>query len=133
LVGFADTPANPIHKIIGSALVVAGMAVALVAMSGLGMHTTVGQKVEVLRQAGLYRLSRNPQLDGGGLAVLGVSVLWPTWYALGWIVLYGVMAHLMVLAEEEHLRRVHGETYDEYCRRIHRYIGIPRRSQDAAA
>jgi protein-S-isoprenylcysteine O-methyltransferase Ste14 len=43
------------------------------------------------------------------------------------------MAHLMVLAEEEHLRRVHGETYDEYCRRIPRHIGIPRRSQDAAA
>ncbi len=133
LVCFANTPVSPVHKIIGSTLVAVGMAVALIAMAGLGVRTTMGDKVQALQQTGLYRVSRNPQLVGGGLAVLGVAVLWPSWYALGWVVLYGVIGHLMVLAEEEHLRSTHGETYVKYCREIPRYIGIPRKSKNATA
>jgi protein-S-isoprenylcysteine O-methyltransferase Ste14 len=126
LVWFADSPANPALKIIGSALTAAGMAVAVVAMARLGFGRTLGQKAEALQQTGLYRLSRNPQLVGGGLAVLGIAVLWPSWYALGWVVLYGVIGHLMVLTEEEHLRKVHGEAYARYCERVPRYLGLPR-------
>lgn len=133
LVCFANTPVSPVPKIIGSALVAVGMCVALIAMAGLGVRTTMGDKTQALRETGLYRVSRNPQLVGGGLAVLGVAVLWPSWYALGWVVLYGVIGHLMVLAEEEHLRSAHGEAYARYCERIPRYIGIPHKSKNAAA
>jgi len=133
LVWFAKTPVSLVPKITGSALVVMGMGVALIAMAGLGLRTTMGDKTQVLKQVGLYRLSRNPQLVGGGLAVLGIGVLWPSWYALGWVALYGVIGHLMVLAEEEYLRSTHGEAYVKYCQWIPRYIGIPRKSKNPAA
>jgi protein-S-isoprenylcysteine O-methyltransferase Ste14 len=58
--------------------------------------------------------------------VIGCAVLWPSWYALGWVVLYGVIGHVMVLTEEEHLRNVYGEEYTVYCKQIPRYVGIPR-------
>jgi protein-S-isoprenylcysteine O-methyltransferase Ste14 len=61
------------------------------------------------------------------LVVIGVVVLWPSWYALGWVVLYGIVVHLMVLTEEEHLRAVHGEEYERYCSRVPRYLGILQR------
>jgi protein-S-isoprenylcysteine O-methyltransferase Ste14 len=127
LVWFADSPANPAPKIIGSALTAIGMAIAIIAMAGLGFGKTMGQKAETLQQTGLYRVSRNPQLVGGGLAVIGIAVLWPSWYALGWVVLGAVMGHMMVLTEEEHLRKVYGEAYVQYCERVPRYLGLPQR------
>ena len=30
----------------------------------------------------LYWVSRNPQIVGFGLAVVGIALLWPSWYAL---------------------------------------------------
>jgi protein-S-isoprenylcysteine O-methyltransferase Ste14 len=124
LVWFAETPHSPLLEIVGSALTVVGMAIAVIAMAGLGFGRTMGQKGEVLQRAGLYRLSRNPQIVGGGLAVIGIAVLWPSWYALGWVALYGAIGHMMVLTEEEHLRKVHGEGYVRYCQRVSRYLGF---------
>jgi len=126
LVWFADTSVGPALRIFGWITTAVGIAIAIAAMTGLGIDKTMGQKTETLQQAGLYRMSRNPQIVGGGLMVIGCAVLWPSWYALGWVVLYGVIGHVMVLTEEEHLRNVYGEEYTVYCKRIPRYAGIPR-------
>ena len=84
-------------------------------------------EVDAMIQTGLYRLSRNPQIVGGSLLVIGSAVQWPSWYALGWVILYGAITHMMVLTEEEHLSAVHGEAYARYCERVPRYLGFPRR------
>jgi len=124
LVCFAATPTNAAQKIIGSALVSVGMGLAVLAMAGLGAAKSFGQETAGLRETGLYRWSRNPQLVGGGLAVSGILMLWPSWYALGWAVMGGLIGHGMVLAEEEHLRHRHGEAYVRYCARVPRYVGF---------
>jgi protein-S-isoprenylcysteine O-methyltransferase Ste14 len=64
----------------------------------------------------------------GMLLIAGYIALRPSWYALGWFVLYAAMAHSMVLAEERWLKTIHGETFEKYCRRVPRYVGLPRRS-----
>jgi quinol-cytochrome oxidoreductase complex cytochrome b subunit len=66
------------------------------------------------------------QFVGGALLVAGSAMLWPSWYALGWVVLYAVVAHTMVLTEEEHLGKVYSEEYLRYCKRTPRYIGLPK-------
>jgi protein-S-isoprenylcysteine O-methyltransferase Ste14 len=78
--------------------------------------------------SGPYRVTRNPQLMGGALLIVGYIVLWPSWYALGWLALFAVMTHLMVLTEEEHLRRIHREGYERYCKQVPRYLGFPRKT-----
>jgi protein-S-isoprenylcysteine O-methyltransferase Ste14 len=47
-------------------------------------------------------------------------------YALGWIVLEGFVAHMMVLTEEEHLLEVYGGEYARFCERVPRYLGLRR-------
>ncbi len=76
-----------------------------------------------LTQVGPYRWSRNPQLVGWFLFLLGFALNdWSLW-SLAALVVVVVYVHLMVLIEEEHLRRVFGEQYVEFCRRTPRYFG----------
>jgi protein-S-isoprenylcysteine O-methyltransferase Ste14 len=126
VVWFADPPVGPVLTLIGSALVVVGMGSAVAAMLSLGMGVVMGQQSGGLKQTGWYGLSRNPQIVGGGLAVIGVALLWPSWYALGWVAIGATIAHMMVLTEEEHLRRTLGESYHAYCHSVPRYTGLPR-------
>ena len=53
---------------------------------------------------------------------LGVAVQWPSWYSLGWVVLYGIVCHWMILTEEEYLQDQYGEAYDAYCEMTPRYF-----------
>jgi protein-S-isoprenylcysteine O-methyltransferase Ste14 len=82
-----------------------------------------GAVVGQLNTSGLYAYSRNPQLVGYLLFVFGYALLWPSWQGLLWAALSLVIASLMVRGEEEHLRKVFGEKYREYCRRVPRFIG----------
>ena len=105
-----------------------GLALTLIAMTRLSWGTSIGQRVSGLRQTGFYRFTRNPQIVAYGLVVTGYALLWPSWPGLVWVAAYGFIAHLMVRTEEEHLQRVYGDEYADYCARTPRYIGLLRRS-----
>ncbi len=117
-------PAAPMMRRIGVFCIVAGFVAAFGTMFWFGVRRAFGLRVSGLIQRGPYRVTRNPQLLGGSLLVLGTFVLWPSWYAAGWVGLYAVVGHFMVVTEEEHLLRVLGEEYARYCRSVPRYIGM---------
>jgi protein-S-isoprenylcysteine O-methyltransferase Ste14 len=76
-----------------------------------------------LTLAGAYRWSRNPQYLGWFLFLLGLALTdWSLW-CLAALVVVAVSLHLLVLVEEEHLRRVFGAPYQDLCRRVPRYAG----------
>lgn len=86
----------------------------------------IGNEPSKLVSGGLYRLSRNPMYLGVLLAIFGQAVL----FASPQIALYGLAVGLLfhltvVLLEEPHLRRERAD-YDDYCRRVPRWFGIPR-------
>jgi protein-S-isoprenylcysteine O-methyltransferase Ste14 len=114
--------------VFGFVCITVGFVLAFVTMFWFGLRRAFGLQVNELIQAGPYRLTRNPQIVGGSLLVIGSVMQWPSWYALGWVILYGAIAHMMVLTEEGHLRNAHGEGYMRYCERVPRYLGLPRRS-----
>lgn len=118
-----DVPVSTPLRTAGLVLIALGFLSAFGTMLWFGLRRAMGQQVDRLVQSGPYRISRNPQLVGGTLLVIGTALLWPSWYALGWIVLYGVISHLMVITEEENLHRVFGEEYARYCERVPRYLG----------
>ena len=115
------------RKVIAFSLLGVGLALTLFSMFLiLGIKRAMGWKVDQLITSGTYQYSRNPQLVSFALVIFGVVVFWPSWYHLGWIALYGVVFHLMVITEEEHLDNIYQETYFNYCKRVPRYIGIPK-------
>ena len=91
---------------------------------GLGDSFRIGSPKESTRLnvSGLFQFSRNPMYLGVDATLLA-SVL----YTLNPIVLVlGVFVvavhHRIILAEEQHLRRVFGKEYAAYCSRARRYV-----------
>lgn len=103
-------------------LMLVGFIVVILSMPFLG-KTSFGNEVGKLRADGLYHTSRNPQLVGGFLFIVGYALLWPSWQGYAWAAIWLVVSPLMVRGEEEHLARVFGNEYMEYCARVPRYIG----------
>lgn len=104
----------------------AGFAAVLFSMPALGRRS-FGREAGELNTAGLYRYSRNPQLVGGFLFILGYALLWPSWQGMLWASLWMPISALMVRGEEQHLERVFGQEYRDYCAKTPRFIGWPKR------
>jgi protein-S-isoprenylcysteine O-methyltransferase Ste14 len=111
---------------IALALIIIGFLIVVLSMPFLGQRS-FGREVGRLRTIGLYRYSRNPQLVGSFFFIVGYAMLWPSWMGALWASLWLVITHLMVKGEEEHLEKVFGDEYRDYCQRTPRYLGLPKR------
>lgn len=126
----SDTP--PILRMLGWTVFLGGLGGTLAAGVNLGFKASFGIEKPALSASGLYGLVRNPQVAAFGLALIGHTILWPTWRLGGALLLYFPIAHLMVVTEEEHLTRVLGERYRAYRKRVPRYMPGRRRGGAAA-
>jgi len=111
-------------EVIGSLLFYGGLALMVLNMVWLGIQRSHGQDVSQLKESGFYRWTRNPQALAFVIALVGNLILWPTWQNLVALILLAVLMHFMVLTEEEHLRTVFGEEYEQYCQRVPRFLGF---------
>ncbi|WP_332449498.1 methyltransferase family protein [Methanoculleus sp.] len=75
-----------------------------------------------LRVEGLYRISRNPMYLGIYATILASALytMSPLVIALG--IFVAAVHHRITLAEENHMQKVFGKEYEEYCHRVRRYI-----------
>jgi protein-S-isoprenylcysteine O-methyltransferase Ste14 len=113
---------------LGVPLMVAGLGIVVYAMDLFRKFSRwLGNDTPGLATGGLYSLSRNPQFVGYGLLILGVVIAWGR--ASGWIGLLSflMLAYLTARVEEEHLTRVYGQSYRDYCSRVPRFIGLPKK------
>jgi protein-S-isoprenylcysteine O-methyltransferase Ste14 len=120
-----DWPAVHVPELIGITgrlLLFIGLWVMIGSMLVLGLFRSFGRQQTELVRSGPYHLSRNPQVVGVVMYGVGFGSLWPSLYALGWVTLLLPMVHMMVSVEEEHLARVFGEAYREYCIQVPRYV-----------
>lgn len=67
----------------GFGLICLGFIVAFGTMAWFGIGKAFGLQVVGITKQGLYKLSRNPQILGGYLLVIGTVLQWPSFYALG--------------------------------------------------
>ncbi|NOH01968.1 MAG: isoprenylcysteine carboxylmethyltransferase family protein [Chloroflexi bacterium] len=115
---------------LGVPLMVVGAGIVVYAMDMFRKFSRwLGNDTPGLATSGLYSLSRNPQFVGYGLLILGVVVAWGR--ATGWIGLlsYFALAYFTARVEEEHLTRVYGQSYRDYCSRAPRFIGLPQKGK----
>ena len=72
---------------------------------------------------GLFRHTRNPMYVGKFLMVLGAGFASNSWPALLTITAaYSFMYQCVTLAEETYLREKFGPAFDDYCRRVPRWL-----------
>jgi len=121
-VTYVDTPL----RVIGLTSLSIGLAIILIGIFRLGIRRSFGLQTGVLKESSFYHVTRNPQVLGCFLYVVGFIILWPSWYALGWGLSLAVIIHVMVLTEEEHLRNTFGQDYQLYCSKVPRYLGYPK-------
>jgi len=108
---------------IGVPLMILGLGITIYAMDLFQVFSRwVGSQTPGLQTGGLYRFSRNPQFVGYGLLILGYVVAW--WNAWAWLGMlsYCILVYAVARVEEEHLARVYGEAYREYCARVRRFL-----------
>ena len=106
-------------------LMIIGFLLVVFSMSFLG-RPSFGQQIGKLKTRGVYRYSRNPQLVGSFIFIIGYAMLWPSWKGVMWASLWLLITHLMVRCEEDHLENVFGDAYRNYCARTPRYLGLPK-------
>lgn len=114
---------------LGIPLMVIGLGITLYAMHPFHAFLRwMGTSTPGLYTNSLYRFSRNPQFVGYGLLLLGFSIAW--WNDLVWLGLlgYAALVYAVTLVEEEHLAHIYGDPYREYCQRVPRYLGLPKRN-----
>jgi protein-S-isoprenylcysteine O-methyltransferase Ste14 len=123
-VGISPTRVPLLLKWVSLGLWVCGFGFLLAGRIGLGSSFRVGcpKGETTLRTDGIFRYSRNPMYLG-----IYTTFLAATLYTLNPLVLLigaGVAAvhHRIVLAEEQCLRKMSGQEYEEYCQRVRRYL-----------
>lgn len=114
-------------RAVGVVLMIIGLMTTIYAMDLFRTFSRwMGSETPGLRTSGLYRWSRNPQFIGYGILLLGFLIGW--WNALSWlgIVSYVLLVYAIARVEEEHLERVYGAEYREFCQRVPRFFGLPK-------
>lgn len=110
---------------VGVALGVAGLALCLAGVFDFRSVSKVFcQDSGRLTVSGLYRWSRNPQYLGWFLFLAGFTLNYDSPWCLAALAVVAASLHLLVLVEEEHLRRTFGEVYLRYCERVPRYLSL---------
>jgi protein-S-isoprenylcysteine O-methyltransferase Ste14 len=78
---------------------------------------------ESLVQRGLFAHSRNPLYLGNMLIYLGLAIVHGSlWFYLVGVPFFAFAYASLVAAEEDFLRQKFGAEYDDYCRRVNRFI-----------
>jgi protein-S-isoprenylcysteine O-methyltransferase Ste14 len=131
--GWPSNPIVPALRIAGWTLLVVGLTSMIALIAWFDLRRAAGWRVCGLVRRGPYTFTRNPQILACILGAVGYVLLWLSLHSIGWLVALIVATHMMVLTEEEHLRRVFGSEYQEYCEQIPRYIGVLRRKDTPAA
>lgn len=117
---------RPIRLIIGSPLLVGGVAVAASARSRftkLGTNVPPWQPATLLVTSGMFRWSRNPMYLGVTLAYSGLSILFDSVLALVLLPVVLLIIRTQVIAREErYLEAKFGADYRAYKARVRRWV-----------
>lgn len=81
------------------------------------------QDKTALVTAGIYKYSRNPAFLGFDLMYCGVLLMYCNPITAIFSAFAALMLHLQILQEEKYLLSAFGAEYQQYCKRVFRYLG----------
>ncbi|HVE58205.1 MAG TPA: isoprenylcysteine carboxylmethyltransferase family protein [Pyrinomonadaceae bacterium] len=116
---------NSIVKIAGFGFMIFALIWTATAQMQMGKSWRIGIDTENktdLVEKGLFTVSRNPIFFGMRTALFGFFLCLPNALTLLAVVLADVLMQIQVRLEEEFLKSMHGESYENYCRKVRRWI-----------
>ena len=130
--GRPATDVNTAQLLITFILAVAGLALsiwAIVYMRRVGdgnpmdaFGHEVAPRTKHLMTDGPYRLSRNPMLTGIFVYLIGCCIWLWTWQSVLVFLVFVAIMLVQVRTEESRLRRDFGEEYEDYCKKVGRFL-----------
>lgn len=112
----------------GPATTLIGLAISAAAIVNFGGTLTMGlpegllKASAELKTAGLYRFSRNPMYLGFYLTCLGTSLYVPNPIVWSASIATIIIHDRVVRAEEAYLAKRYGEEWEEYRKKVRRYL-----------
>ncbi len=97
----------------------------LAAQAQMGISWRIGIDADAptpLVRQGLFRLSRNPIFLGMRVCLLGFLLVLPNAATVALFLLGDVLMQIQVRLEEEHLRKLHGQDYEDYRATTRRWL-----------
>lgn len=119
----------PVHsgsitKLVALTFLVIGILLLIMSSINLGRSVRLGlpNTKTVLKQSGIYRISRNPMYLGFNAVTLASMIYTSNWI----IILLGaysiIIYHYIILGEEKFLTERFGEQYSDFKRNVRRYL-----------
>lgn len=109
----------------GCVVLIASFVWILVAQAQMGSSWRIGiddrGRTKLIR-TGLFNVSRNPIFLGMRAVLLGLFLITPNAVSLASLFLGEGLLQVQVRLEEEYLRKVHGDSYDDYTGKVRRWI-----------
>lgn len=113
-------------RILGGSLVLSGSWFFAAAVQEFrSFEQMSGIETGNLVTSGPYHYSRNPQVTGWGIALLGASIAGRSAKALLFTAAFFLVHRLYFIAEEQHLERTFGEEYRRYRSEAPRFLRLP--------
>lgn len=107
------------------ALLAVNLLIGLASLRDLGDSWRVGvieEQQTALVETGIYRFSRNPYFVAYLVMFAAYTILLQSLLLLLLTAVGFALIHLMILREEKYLSRLHPGDYQQYCRRVPRYL-----------
>jgi protein-S-isoprenylcysteine O-methyltransferase Ste14 len=112
-----------IRFLVGGILFMLGLGIDLWGTKTLSAQQSLGKKGEIITN-GPYRYTRNPQYVGFITLYVGIIFLTASYFALITGLLAIFLFFIIPFSEEPWLREQYGKPYEEYCKRVPRFIGL---------
>jgi protein-S-isoprenylcysteine O-methyltransferase Ste14 len=118
--------AFPFHKQIGLLLLLVGFSIGFSAWLIFVRRKTPlrpGQPPRTFVDSGPYRFTRNPMYLGTVIVLFGLFFVARSWYFLiPPVFFFALIDSILIPFEEELMHRTFGNSYDDYRRKVRRWI-----------
>lgn len=118
-----------VFRVIGALLAVLGVVIWFISATRSGMDDNIANNQ--LKTDGIYAWTRNPMYSGWWIALFGISLLWHNgWLVLTALINWIIMTIVIKNTEERWLLNLYGKEYEDYMKRVNRFVPWRRRKKE---
>lgn len=119
---FSTKPITNFMSVTGVVMALIGRSVTFYSMYYLRNNNSQTNDDFTLHDKGPFSKMRNPGLTGMLLFFFGLNMIWPSVIMASALVYYFCYNHFRILIEEDFLKMMYKEKYNQYFKKVNRYF-----------